>query len=198
MKLNTLTAALRAADEANKLAKVPARFSLIIAALEADQTIHPLLRNDLTTLILNTVNLSEAVIDESYPIDVVTDTIATLLTVSSAILAHVTHNRPSFYAYGIEDQKTKTLLASIFTTKLEAEREIDLLRNLGATSKLKAVPIRISSQIVNRPNLQIPIIEHEELTDDNSNSTLKTEPPNEPNSTTTSNERIQKPTDTTT
>lgn len=150
--INNLLQSAMTAAQAPEVAQLPTRLTAAIKVLEADKKIHPLMRADMLALLNNTISLVEASADESYHIDVFTDALSVILSTSSNLMAHITHNRPTLYAFGIEHVRNKTLMAAVFRTESEAQHEIEQFKNLGLPEPLKVVPIRLSSQIVNRVN----------------------------------------------
>lgn len=147
----TLRDAMQAVSGAETIGTLPVRMRNVVANLDSDTLIHPLLKNDVIHIMTCVLALAEAACDDSYPVDSVTDNVAQLMQTAANILAHTTHNRPALYGYGVEHQGSRSLLATVFRTRQDAEDEIKTLREFGSKDPLRVVPIRISSQIVNRP-----------------------------------------------
>lgn len=163
----SLKQALTNADTRLKDSQLPRRIETVINAIELDMTINPNLREDYLTMLRSSAVLGEALSDDSYPADLITNAVSSMVRVSANILSHLTSNRMMVYGYGIEHTGTRQLLKTFFPDEKSANEQLAVYKSLGAGNDVRVIPMTMMSQLVHRPSVPPPTVlvnktEHEQ------------------------------------
>lgn len=136
------------ARSSESLAHIPDQFASIIQRYD-QLDVDPDFRRDIHLILANAVALSEALIDETFPVDEAISCAAGQLEIVSRILLYL-QRRPTKSGFSILIPETKMLVGQ-FATQEEAEDQIAVLKSLGSTAECKVVPVQVLSQHAIQP-----------------------------------------------
>lgn len=137
---------------------VPERLAAIIDKYDTID-IDPHFRNDIYNILQGSIELSEAMVDPTFPVEDASEQIAKQMEILARILRYL-NQRPSRVGYSILIPHNQMLIGQ-FGTQEAAEHHLEDLRNLGTaiSSNAIVVPVKIMSQHAVQPrpaNLPTP------------------------------------------
>ncbi len=147
-------ALLRAGAVENGSDLVP-RLTHILTALANNSRINQSARTDLISIIDDGLELAAAMLNESYPAELVLKRTTNILATSQRILMHTETARPGRRGFGAISPEG-VILPIMANTQEEALSQLNTLVSIGLSKDSNVIPIRISSQFVLQPRAQPP------------------------------------------
>ncbi len=147
-------ALLRAGAVENGTALVP-RLTHILTALNSNAKLNDDARSDLISIIDDGLELAAAMLNESYPAELILKRTTNILATSQRILMHTETARPGKRGFGAISAEGQ-ILPIMANTQEEAQSQLDTLISMGLSHESNVIPIRISSQFVLQPRAQPP------------------------------------------
>jgi len=118
--MNALKEILGRADQASSNYHILDRLEAIVGQLEQSRTINPQVREDILSLLSDVADLSNAMLNNTYPVNLVLRKTTNILTTSQRILLHTESHAPSKNAFGAM-LPDGTLIPIMADTQEEAE-----------------------------------------------------------------------------
>ena len=152
MKLNLdrFRDVLQFSDRLDRFKGLPDRLADLFEKYDS-QTCHPQYREDVYNILIRSIELAEILVDEEHSAPHSITKATSLLGTLSNIINHL-DNRPTLKGYSILFPLTRSLHEGVYTTHQEANRKLESLHQLGITQDCKVVPVRITSDLVVRPD----------------------------------------------
>jgi len=132
------------------LEQLPDRLERVLGALERID-LSPQLRQDVCRILYTSAEMAEALLEETYPTEVVVANAMQLLDVIRRVMVYIELQRPSQLGFAILFLETNHILPQMFATKGEAGTHLDHLRLIAPKTRAEIVPIRIQSSHAVRP-----------------------------------------------
>lgn len=130
---------------------VPERLASIIDRYD-HLNVDPHFRHDIYNILSSSIDIAEALVDPTFPIEHATEQVARQMEVLTRVLRHL-NKRPSRTGYSILAPQNKVLYGQ-FSTVEEAESQLAGMQAIGGPSYALVVPIKITSQHVVQPQAQ--------------------------------------------
>lgn len=133
-----------------RLQHLPEQFADLLHRFDNSHC-HPALLNDIHLLLSNSVALAESLVDDTIPTINAVQASTTMLGVLQRVLIHLETARPGRDAFAILLPTTGSFLPSVFTSREEAESQIECLRQFMAGTAFVVVPVKVTSQFALQP-----------------------------------------------
>ncbi len=151
----TIKEALLRAGAVESGADLVPRLTHILTALANNSRINESARTDLISIIDDGLELAAAMLNESYPAELVLKRTTNILATSQRILMHTETARPGKRGFGAISPEGQ-ILPIMANTQEEAQSQLNTLISMGLSVDSAVIPIRISSQFVLQPRAQPP------------------------------------------
>lgn len=143
-----LREALHLSRASEDLDTLPDRFASVIARYEASD-LDPRFRSDVYAVLKGAVDIAEAMVDLTFPVERASEVIGEQLGVLSRVLLYL-QSRPTSQGFAILLPESQQLVGQ-FSTREEAEQHLRSYRGLGLSANCLVVPIAITSMHAVQP-----------------------------------------------
>lgn len=151
--VDTLRSIIALSKTGEVLHEIPERLANVISRFDS-VPLSPDFRHDIYSILATSLDLAEALIDATYPIEHASSQIAAQMQTLSRVLQHLNH-RPSRQGYSILVPSTQVLIGQ-FSTAQEADVYMQNLRALGAMGEAMVVPVKMTSLHAIQPRMVMP------------------------------------------
>ena len=149
----TIKEALRRADRVETGADLLPRLAHVLDQLSHNADLDNSARADLISLIDDGLELAAAMLNASYPAELVLKRTTNILATAQRILMHTETSRPGRHCFGAISASGQ-ILPIMANTQEEAQAQLDTLITMGLSRDSTVIPIRMSSQFVLQPREQ--------------------------------------------
>jgi len=146
------------ASQGDTLSSLQDKIESIIERFDRDRALDPAFRSDIFTLLRNSTDVAEVLLDPTFPHETVVRQIADILDASSRLLNYVNNARPYNLSWGIMQKQTHRLWPPVFTSESEANNFVDQLDQAYGNIRrnVQVVPVRVTSQFAPQPRPRPP------------------------------------------
>jgi hypothetical protein len=149
----TIKEALARASRTETGADLLPRLTTVLDQLQKNADLDHSARADLVSIIDDGLELAAAMLNASYPAELVLKRTTNILATSQRILMHTETARPGRHCFGAISASGQ-ILPIMANTEEEAQAQLDTLVTMGLSRDSIVIPIRMSSQFVLQPREQ--------------------------------------------
>lgn len=154
--MNILKDAIRSVERKETGTALPQRITSVLHQLSTSRSIDEDARADIISIMDDSIELAGAMVNQTYPVELVLRRVTNVLATAQRILMHTEAFRPGRLAFGamLPDGQ---LLDFVASTHDEAQAQLDRLMQFGVPRSAIVVPVRVSSQYVMQPQVRAPL-----------------------------------------
>jgi hypothetical protein len=154
--MNILKDAIRSVERKETGTALPERIANVLHQLSNSRSIDEDARSDIISIMDDSIELAGAMVNQTYPVELVLRRVTNVLATAQRILMHTEAFRPGRLAFGamLPDGQ---LLDFVASTHDEAQAQLDRLMQFGVPRTALVVPVRVSSQYVMQPQVRTPL-----------------------------------------
>jgi hypothetical protein len=151
--MNVLKEAIGAVSRRETGAQLPERVLTVLQTLQTSKNIDEDARADIISIMDDSVELAAAMVNHTYPVELILRRVTSILSTSQRILMHTESFRPGRLAFSamLPDGQLLDFVASTYE---EATAQLARLQEFGVPRTAVIVPVRVSSQYVMQPQVR--------------------------------------------
>ncbi len=146
----TIKEALLRADSADSGADLIPRLTNVLSQLKENADLDHSARSDLVSILDDSLELCLAMLNTSYPAELVLRRTTSILSTAQRILLHTETSRPGRHCFGAISESDQ-ILPIVANTQEEAQAQLDTFITMGLSKNSTVIPLRLSSQYILQP-----------------------------------------------